>query len=579
MRSGDCEIIDVSVDDIPESANGPSSLRGTTADYFRHQLQNTYCISLNPPRETSPDSISRRMSKGPQDASDLWSLLDVTHNQLREALSKPYDEYDPLTKIPQAILNALPQTPRATLEFAHLKIHAVPFRDVESRWRRLFAESSLWMTVELLGEWRSSVTATSSTSKKAVADMAEHYVEIIIDLLDRALIVSGVEFRDALVHRVFSDCLEPALEQAYAHDTTATPASPDIDPDHSPQPKRPRFANTPSPPHSHHRYPPRLPAGRALPISFVPAAPPLPELLHPVDQTLEAAPWAPITRFQNHILAPTGPKPLFITGALGQWPALRDSNAWARPDYLLRRTLGGRRLVPVEVGAKYTDDSWGQRIMRFGEFVAAVLEAEERGEGAEVAAGEGADQTLYLAQHELFGHVPELRKDVVVPDFCYCVTPEQAHPTGDEEEDDDDEDVMLNAWFGPRGTVSPLHTDPHHNILAQVVGWKYVRLYGPSENTALHARGIDETGVDMSNTSMVDLDEAIELFETEVVDEEARSHRVERQKAFEKQFPGFREAKFVEAVLGPGDCLYIPRGWWHYVRSLSASFSVSFWWG
>jgi hypothetical protein len=32
-----------------------------------------------------------------------------------------------------------------------------------------------------------------------------------------------------------------------------------------------------------------------------------------------------------------------------------------------------------------------------------------------------------------------------------------------------------------------------------------------------------------------------------------------------------------DALLGPGDVLFIPKGWWHAVRALTPSFSLNFW--
>ena len=45
----------------------------------------------------------------------------------------------------------------------------------------------------------------------------------------------------------------------------------------------------------------------------------------------------------------------------------------------------------------------------------------------------------------------------------------------------------------------------------------------------------------------------------------------------EERFPAVRQAEYTEAVLGPGDALFIPHGHWHYVRSLETSLSVNFW--
>lgn len=118
------------------------------------------------------------------------------------------------------------------------------------------------------------------------------------------------------------------------------------------------------------------------------------------------------------------------------------------------------------------------------------------------------------------------------------------------EDDGEEEDITINSWFGPGGTVSPLHFDPKDNVLCQVVGAKYLRLYAPEESDKLYPiEGL------LSNTSQVQVEDP--------------DH---------EQFPEFRRAKYVECVLREGEMLYIPPKYWHYVRSLSTSFSVSFWW-
>ncbi|KAK4482403.1 hypothetical protein RD792_009558 [Penstemon davidsonii] len=146
----------------------------------------------------------------------------------------------------------------------------------------------------------------------------------------------------------------------------------------------------------------------------------------------------------------------------------------------------------------------------------------------------------YLKKIAGFRTVPveikELKQDIVIPDYCFAGGGEIR---------------SLNAWFGPPGTVTPLHHDPHHNILAQVVGKKYIRLYPASLSEELYPH----TESMLSNSSQIDLDN---------IDE--------------KEFPGVSNLEFVDCILEEGEMLYIPPKWWHYVRSLTTSFSVSFWW-
>lgn len=213
--------------------------------------------------------------------------------------------------------------------------------------------------------------------------------------------------------------------------------------------------------------------------------------------------------------------PAIITGAMDFWSAMSDRR-WSL-DYI--RNLAGSRTVPVEIGSKYTDDTWSQKLMTISDFIHIFIEQKS----ASTPVG-------YLAQHQLFDQIPELQKDIVVPDYCFL---------------GDSDDVDINAWFGPKGTVSPLHFDPKHNFLSQVMGRKYVRLFPFSETEKLYPH---QTTL-LQNTSQVDLENCDETL-----------------------YPMFKDAWYIEGVLNCGEMLYMPPRYWHFVKSLSISFSVSFWW-
>ncbi|XP_023572018.1 jmjC domain-containing protein 5 isoform X2 [Octodon degus] len=211
-----------------------------------------------------------------------------------------------------------------------------------------------------------------------------------------------------------------------------------------------------------------------------------------------------LQHFRKYFLLPG--RPVVLEGVADHWPCMKK---WSL-DYI--QEVAGCRTVPVEVGSRYTDEDWSQHLMTVSEFISKYITKEAKDVG-------------YLAQHQLFDQIPELRRDISIPDYC-CL--------GSGEEDE----ITINAWFGPAGTVSPLHQDPQQNFLAQDSEALY-----PHETHLLH------------NTSQVDVE----------------NPNLE-------QFPRFAEAPFLSCILAPGEILFIPVKYWHYVRALDLSFSVSFWW-
>ncbi|KAI2628394.1 hypothetical protein GGS21DRAFT_527716 [Xylaria nigripes] len=322
-----------------------------------------------------------------------------------------------------------------------------------------------------------------------------------------------------------------------------------------------------------------------------------PLVAHPIRVTEALS----IEEFQTYLDSPAdpklGPEPLIMSNALNEWPAL-SSRPWNRPSYLLSQTFGGRRLVPVEIGRSYVDEGWGQKLVSFGEFMRTYIDPslkekqmtsatnEDENEDENEALTEKTRSTshnhiAYLAQHQLFTQLPNLRNDILIPDYCYTSPP--PHPTDPGINQPELDEPLLNAWFGPPGTISPLHNDPYHNILTQVVGRKYVRLYAPIETPRLSARG-KENGVEMSNTSLLDVgvlegwDEHPDTLDGDEHEEENKVEESVIAVTKKENSESFKGIPFVDCILEPGDALYIPIGWWHYVRGLSVSFSVSFWW-
>lgn len=216
--------------------------------------------------------------------------------------------------------------------------------------------------------------------------------------------------------------------------------------------------------------------------------------------------------------------PVKITNCMSNWDACKK---WMDIQYLLK--FAGCRTVPIEIGSQYSDENWTQKLMAFEEFVKNFYLKDDGEKG-------------YLAQHNLFDQVPELFNDIAYPHYCFT--------SRDGREISDDPDV--NAWFGPKGTVSSLHYDPRDNILAQVFGAKQIILFSPKDSEYLYPH---DTQL-LSNTAQVD---PVEPNLTE--------------------FPNFTKAKMYKCLLEAGEMLFIPRKWWHHVTSLEKSFSVNFWWG
>jgi hypothetical protein len=221
--------------------------------------------------------------------------------------------------------------------------------------------------------------------------------------------------------------------------------------------------------------------------------------------------------FLDNFYAPN--KPVVIEGAMDNWPAISN---WTPAN--LKRRLGSRM---VEVQANRTSDRNYERnsvklrkMMPFGEFIDMVESAGCSNDWYITAKNSGTNSEA----------LKDLWEDIILfPEYLRA----------------DDPANRGFFWFGPAGTITPLHHDLTNNFMAQVRGSKLCRLISPCELPRLYNDVHCYSQVDLDNPDLA-------------------------------RFPLFRDVQIIDVVIAPGDLLFLPVGWWHYVRSLDISITMSF---
>lgn len=120
-----------------------------------------------------------------------------------------------------------------------------------------------------------------------------------------------------------------------------------------------------------------------------------------------------------------------------------------------------------------------------------------------------------------------------------------------------------NIWMGTSISYTPLHKDPNPNLFVQLVSKKKVRLFPPAVGGGIYQNVQQSIGA--SGIASMRGEEMMEGPERSLLEEHVWGERVTDE--------GF------EVEVGPGDALFIPKGWWHSIKTSEKGINASVnWW-
>jgi hypothetical protein len=211
-------------------------------------------------------------------------------------------------------------------------------------------------------------------------------------------------------------------------------------------------------------------------------------------------------------------RPVILCDLMTLWKAPAK---WT-PEYL--KATCGEEIVEI-MAARNTNpdyevnDARHRQKIKFADFVNMV------------SAGNDTNDYYLTARNEFFGRPgpKKLLKDIEI------FTEYLRDTSGD----------GVYFWYGPKGTVTPLHHDTMNIFMAQVQGRKHVKLIPANE-------------IDFVYNSF------------------AVYSQVDAMRPDYGKFPKFHQATVMDLELAPGEVLFLPVGWWHWVKALDCSITISF---
>ncbi|AUP77238.1 cupin-like domain-containing protein [Flavivirga eckloniae] len=208
-------------------------------------------------------------------------------------------------------------------------------------------------------------------------------------------------------------------------------------------------------------------------------------------------------------------KPVIIKGLANTWESTKKWNL----DFFLG--LEDDKDVYL-LSDNFIQDDNRYRKASFKDYIKQLKDAEENDKNFKD----------YLTTLDIFEYYPNLKSHI---DFSFF----EKHTKVND----------ITAWIGPANTISGFHADTANNVYAQIKGRKMFIICSTKFNKTMypsskHIYGAVASDVDINN--------------------------------FEKdRFPEFKNNDFMSVILEPGDVLFVPQNWWHYVQALDPSISIS----